>query len=245
MISCLMPTFNRYPSLTFLVNEAIESFLRQTYTDCELLICNDTPGQSIVFDNPRVRIFNLPYRLPTLSDKLQYLIDNAHGDIYCRWDDDDISLPWRLEYSMQKLRQQNKIEWRAANHWYSEANIIKQETKYPGNTHVMALFTRAALVAIGGQYPEKASGWEDQRFNELLNKAGYTGQGELVDVEDIYYIYRWSTGSQHLSGVGGGPTGLQSHYDRLGQQQIVSAEYRVTPFWRIDYVKAARQACTM
>ena len=81
----------------------MESFLRQDHPDKELLILNDTPGQKLVFEHPQVRIFNAQRRFPDLSAKIQYMIDRAAGDVFCRWDDDDLSLPWRLSYSLERL----------------------------------------------------------------------------------------------------------------------------------------------
>jgi hypothetical protein len=66
-----MPTFNRYPALGWLVEEAVDSFLRQSDENCELIVCNDAPGQTLRFDHPRVKIINARQRFPTLSHKLQ------------------------------------------------------------------------------------------------------------------------------------------------------------------------------
>ena len=59
LVSCMMLTYNRFTHPIHLVDEALASFLLQDYLDKELLICNDTPGQAIVFKHPRVKIFNL------------------------------------------------------------------------------------------------------------------------------------------------------------------------------------------
>ena len=154
-ISCLMPTYNRCPDKQTMLEEALESFVSQTYADKELIICNDTPNQKLVFDHPQVKIFNMDTRFPTLSDKLQWMIDNSSGDVLCRWDDDDICLPWRLEYSMDKLG--DALEWRAENYWYCP----KEETHHvisPGNTHTMSVWKREVLEKFpNGKYPEKAS----------------------------------------------------------------------------------------
>ena len=69
MITCLMPTYNRCPDNKYLIDESLESFLLQDYEDKELIICNDTPKQELNFSHEGVRVFNLPERFPTLSDK--------------------------------------------------------------------------------------------------------------------------------------------------------------------------------
>ena len=68
-----MLTYGRYAGEeadhTVLIEEAVESFLRQDYLRKELVILNDTPGQVIEFDHPRVKIINWPERYPTLGEK--------------------------------------------------------------------------------------------------------------------------------------------------------------------------------
>lgn len=234
MISCLCMTYNRCPDHQRLLEEAIESFLRQDYKDKELLVCNDTPGQHLEFSHPQVRIFNFPERMPTLTDKIQSMIDIARGDILCRWDDDDISLPHRLSYSRDKLG--DGLEWRAANYIYSAPDDFR-EVHNPGNTHVFGLFTRKVLEKIGG-YPSKVSGCEDMRFVDRLIEQGLgVRQGEPIPSEDMYYFYRWGVSPTHLSGHGDGPQGNihQNHYDRIGQRPAAVGEIHLHPHWNRDY----------
>lgn len=242
LVSCLCPTYNRMPDLRSLLEEAVECFLRQDYPDKELLICNDTPDQNLTFDHPQVKIFNLKNRMATLTGKINYLLTEAQGDAFCRWDDDDIHLPHRLSYSVSKLG--GRMEWRADRHWYSEAGVIKKLTLNPGNSHTMALWTRGALARIGG-YPKGLSGNEDQKFNEAIAKE-LGNRDQMIPTESTYYIYRWGTGSQHLSGVGGGSTENphQSHYNEIGNMPVQPGTFKLRPHWRRDYVKQAGEAFT-
>lgn len=240
MISCLCPTFNRYPQLGFLLEESVECFLRQGHADKELLILNDTPRQKLVYSGPearRIRIFNSELRLPDLSAKIQYLIDRAHGDVFCRWDDDDLSLPWRLSYSLAKLGDQP--EWRPENFWFASGEQQWREDHHPGNTHVMAIFRRAAVDLIGGTYPAGFSGGEDLTFNRLLAQAGRP-RGELIPTAEMFYVYRWGTGSRHLSGISdGSPRPHQAHWDALGRLPIKQGTFAIRPHWRRDYASLA------
>lgn len=239
MITCLMPTYNRCPDNKYLIDESLESFLLQDYEDKELIICNDTPKQELNFSHEGVRVFNLPERFPTLSDKLTWMINQARGDVLCRWDDDDISLPHRLSYSMEKLG--DSLEWRPANYWYCPPNKTIH-TKHPGNTHCMAVWRREVLDKIGG-YPPKASGWEDQAFNKAIYDAGISPfLGEEIPVEDIFYLYRWGVSPNHLSGTGGGEKGLQRHYDEIGFLPIKDAIFDLTPAWGMHYINRHNEA---
>ena len=46
LVSCILPTYNRPPTHQHLVEEAIESFLRQTYPHRELIVINDSRSRS-------------------------------------------------------------------------------------------------------------------------------------------------------------------------------------------------------
>ena len=114
-VICMMTTFNRVDGdeLT-LVNEAVNSFLKQTCKDASLFILNDTPGQELWIDHDswgthgRIVIHNFEERFPTLGDKIQWCIDKTWSKYLCRWDDDDISLPDRLNHSLNTI----------GNYWY-------------------------------------------------------------------------------------------------------------------------------
>lgn len=241
-ISCLMPTYGRTGGSLRLLAEAVEAFRQQTYADRELIIHNDTPGVEYVCHVPGVVVVNHHERMPTLSDKIQAMVDMASGDYMCRWDDDDISLPHRLEYSFLRLMRAGTLEWRPINYWYCPEGHQWEHVSRPGNTHIMALWHRALLDQLpGGTYPAKMSGWEDQAFNQLADATGHTKPVE-VPVEDVTYLYRWGVSNRHLSGHGGGPERMQRHYDEIGQAHHEPGRYVIEPGWRADYVQLARNA---
>lgn len=163
LISCLMPTFNRPATRPWLLNEAVQSFLLQDYPNKELIICNDTPDQELLLarNHANIKVVNLPKRFDTLGNKLDWMIRNvAMGEYLCRWDDDDISLPWRLSLSRLMLQHTANMagvktfhtngtlharEWRPENHWYFNGDQIVKETQHPGNTHIAAIWHRDIL----------------------------------------------------------------------------------------------------
>jgi hypothetical protein len=247
LVSCLLPTFNRYPTLSYLLEEAVECFLRQNYANKELIICNDTPGQTLRFNHPQVRVINAAQRFPTLGEKLDWMLRQAQGDYICRWDDDDLSLPWRLSHSVSRLfgqfirpgktwewtppsKQPDLAEWRPENHWYDPKGGQMTETKHPGNTHIMSIWHRRLILGVGMNYPGKAcpSGEEDQTFNQHIWSLGYPRHGDLLPLEDIFYIYRWGTGSKHLSGRGGGQI-MQESYEKLAEDTTYCGEWEINP----------------
>ena len=100
-VSCQCLTYGR----TKLLDEAVESFLRQDYEgEKELVILNDYPDLIIECDIPDVKVINLPYRMKTLYEKRNACVGLCSGDIIFVWDDDDISLPNRISYSIQEMK---------------------------------------------------------------------------------------------------------------------------------------------
>lgn len=245
LVSCLCPTFNRYPHLGHLLEEAVDSFGRQDYPDRELIICNDTPGQELFLPVShsfarKVRIFNVDKRFATLSEKIQFMIDQAQGEVLCRWDDDDIHLPHRLSYSIERLR--DKLEWRAENYWYDTGTLV--EAHGVGNTHIMSVWRREVLEKFPhGKYPIGHSGNEDQTFNRYLTEYASIPHGERIPLKDIFYLYRWGTGSTHLSGIAGGPKDNphQQHYDQIGKRPIEAEPFVIHPHWEKNYTNVVEQ----
>lgn len=231
LISCLCPTFNRLPNSIRLIEEAVESFLQQTYPNKELILCNDQPLQQLDFNHPQVKVINCAQRFPTFARKIDYMITQAQGDYLCRWDDDDINLPHRLEYSFHH-KQPSAREWRCENYIYYPKGGFPVVDYSHGNTHLTSIWHRSLLHEInGGLYPWQWAGGEDQKFNQLMQQAGYHHKGHMIPDDDIYYIYRWGVG-KHWSGPGGD---LQAVYDERGFDPVVQGTYPITPKWYEHY----------
>jgi hypothetical protein len=104
-------------------------------------------ARSWLFDYPRVRVLNVCERFPTLAKKLRWMIDQTRGELLCRWDDDDISLPWRLHLSVDQLG--DRLEWHPCNYWYCPPGKVLHDNGH-GNDHVQAIFRPELLDRIGG-----------------------------------------------------------------------------------------------
>lgn len=198
LVSCLLPTYNRYPDHGYLLEEAVQSFIAQDYQHKELIILNDTPGQSIVIQHPKIKCVNVGERFDRLGNKIHHMLHNlAQGDYICRWDDDDVSLPWRLSYSVGKLVEGAKnnpthchsfrvpsgivsyaSEWRPECHWFYHGEI-KQVTYNPGNTHIMAIWHRDIL---GFQPPP--AGIDPLRDTTIAVPITYPGEPCPSGLED-------------------------------------------------------------
>jgi len=232
VISCLMPTYNKFPQSQALVEEGVESFLRQTYLDAELIICNDTPGQILVFEHPRVRIFNVAERYPTLGDKLNAMTTMASGDLLCRWDDDDISLEWGLAWRHKVLVERNADYVCPKRFWATNG----QRTSFGYGSFAQCLYKREVHTKLGGYISSSFA--EDNDFEIRAGRNGFKVLGPKITMEETFYFYRWGTGSEHLSGYGRSGGG----WENIGKRPIQPGRYVLKPHWREDYALRAKRA---
>jgi GT2 family glycosyltransferase len=82
-----------------LAEEAMESFLRQTYPHKCLLIVNTHPDP-VYFEQeyPNVTVHNLaPDYFKNLNAKYNYALKQVETNWWAPWDSDDIWLPWHFE----------------------------------------------------------------------------------------------------------------------------------------------------
>lgn len=233
-VSCLCATFGRgQTQFQILLEEAIESFNRQTYRHKELVIVNDDPTQTIApVKIPGVVVLNLPRRFPGLGEKWNFIASMAGGNILTLWDDDDISLPWRLELCRDLLGDKDYLNPRSE--WFLKREGLVHNHPQNNCFH-SAMFTRKALSAIRG-FAYNSTDNDSDAAARMLS----AGQRKLIDVvpysplpiEQWYYLYRWGV-SDHLSAGYAG----NERWARLGRAVRPAGEFTVAPKWKTDYVR--------
>lgn len=236
LVSCLCLTYRRPQRDQHLLEEAIESFLRQTYPNKELIVLNDCPGQILSCDAPGVRVYNAPNRSNSVGEKRNLAVALAKGDVLVPWDDDDISLPWRLELSLARLGEADYyspgIIWVAR-----DGHLQRQPIWY--FAHVASMFTRAGFRKVGGY--RAISFGEDLRFDEDLRTQAHLSpysdpQVHELPAGDLFYLYRAGASGNHLS---------RAHnpfrWDEIGSRPIDQGYYTLRPHWRMDYVALTRR----
>jgi len=231
LVSCICPTYNRPPSHQHLLEEAIESFLRQDYPNKELIVINDCPGQELVCDAPGVRVVNVPERFPTLGEKRNAGVRLSRGELIAPWDDDDISLPWRLSLSVARLG--DAAYFNARRYWFLDGAGLHGDHAM-GVGHKCSLFTRAAFEAVGG-YPT-SSGAEDMEMDAALVTRMprvldvLSGDAELMRRE-WFYIYRWGVSPSHLTAR----VPHDAFYRELATWPVQPGRFELHPRWQQDY----------
>ncbi|MGH3136771.1 MAG: glycosyltransferase family 2 protein, partial [Gaiellaceae bacterium] len=104
LVSVLLAVHNGEPYLWM----ALESVLRQTMADFELIVVDDastdtTPEVIAAIDDHRLRVLRNEEQLG-LAASLNRGLDEAQGRYVARLDADDVALPRRLELQVARLR---------------------------------------------------------------------------------------------------------------------------------------------
>jgi hypothetical protein len=229
-VSCLCLTYGR----PHLLEEAIESFLRQTWNEGpkELIILNDHPEQTLRCDSDGVVVINLPRRLHTLGEKRNLCVALARYDNLIIWDDDDIYMPWRIEETMKKLPADHFFK--CPNAWMMNHGEIDADPAtnlfHGGTAYTRWLFTKAGGYSImnGGEDADL-----ENKFQRVIDKTGERCRHTALPVERLYYIYRWHHGSYHTTGC-----------DNLEEIRPVirTGEIILEPKWHLPYQELATVA---
>lgn len=190
-VSCICITYGR----PHLIGEAVESFLRQDYAgEKELIILNDHTDILLEMEgHPEIILLNHPERFPSIGLKRNAATRMSSGDVIFPWDDDDISLPWRISVTLEKMK--NLSYFKPTNLWWWNGNGV--EHKQGAMAHAMGGYSRKLFDLIGG-YPDFNSG-EDQEFEGLI-AARHLHHTDRLLPEEIFYVYRMiGTDTYHLS----------------------------------------------
>lgn len=235
LVSCVCPTFGKVKHL----NEAVYSFLIQTYTNKELIIFNNYAEVDIVFDHPQVKIINYKGIITGNTAECRNLGNQyASGEYIMTWDDDDIYLKDRIRWMTEVFLVDRKaggcnipqaginLVGTIGGAYYSEGNVILKKTDtFLSNT----LINKEFLL----KNPYKNGDADDQymrgKMNEGINRS-------ILSDTLTQYIYRWATDTYHISGA----VGLTLEENRnkmikwansLGLPPIV----HLSPYWERDY----------
>lgn len=232
-----------YKTLTYgrvhLLEEALHSFLLQDYEDREMIIVNDYPLQKLIFDHPKVKIFNLDTTFPIIGQKENFAIEQCQGDIIVTADDDDISLPWHCNNIMNSWLEDIPLMLWGNAVYYNEPNITSLIPV--GNSGF--IFSKKAWEKVGKSPLENAGG--DMTFVNKLKKE-FDWSTSYPPDDKISWFYRWSLPQcYHQSGLGKDTPDRENVVIRNAAYieklrifgRIPTGEIVLQPRWRHDYVK--------
>lgn len=167
MISIIMGIYNCADTLT----EALDSIANQTYTDWELIMCDDgssdktyKAAEKYIQEHPEYKIKLLRHKKNKgLNQTLNDCLEVASGEYIGRMDADDISLPTRFEKEIAEFKKDPNLSVVSCPMIYFDENgewgVGKCDNNYPkkgdlvfGTVHAHApcLIKREAIRAVKG-----------------------------------------------------------------------------------------------
>ena len=199
-----MPVHNGLPFLS----ESIESIVRQSFTDFELIILDDgsTDGSAEVLrhwarKDPRIHLL-ATNRKSGLSRSSNLLVSSAQSQLVARMDADDIAHPDRLRRQWELIEGNSAIvlvgtlsdgidsdgkQVRPRDRWR-----LLRKSPFPPFPHGSVMFRRSVFEEVGG-YSEQSVGWEEHELFLRMSR-----KGQIVVVPDVLYSYRYHVGSSTL-----------------------------------------------
>ncbi|MCU0537864.1 MAG: glycosyltransferase [Hydrococcus sp. Prado102] len=133
-VSVCIPTYNRANFLIYSVN----SVLQQTYSDFELIICDDgspdnTSEVVSQWNDSRIRYIKHPKNIGR-SKNMRSGFEAATGEYFIKFDDDDGLTPEFLEKTVAILDAESEIDFVCTNHWIIDRNHNKIESATQENS---------------------------------------------------------------------------------------------------------------
>ena len=213
-IDCLMGTYGRYS----LACEALACFLQQSVGAQASLLIYNHHLIPLSFDHPRVRVINEappPGSLRHLKKRMLELAD-PDAELIHWWDDDDLYLPWHLEDCLRHIG--TNVAWKPASSWMSEANVkfSRHANRFEGSWIFRAIYLMSAPLDTHPNYI-------DHPVFRQTEDAGLLASTELEGRTS--YVYRWDTGTEHVSGFGGSFSEEQQR-DHLEMYRLRSNDIR-------------------
>lgn len=199
-VSILLPIRNGEPYL----HDAVQSIVDQTFSDWELVAVLDgcTDGSEGViegFQDSRIKLFRMtaPGGFPYT---LNFGLKQCRGELVARMDQDDISLPSRLERQIAVFDSRPALAVLGTS-----AQIVDESSRVVGYRRVVTgvrrvgltllwrnqlihpavMFRRSLILELGGYDPASSPIFEDY---DLWLRA--VGLGEVDNLEDSLLKYR-------------------------------------------------------
>jgi len=191
-VSIIMGIYNCAPTLP----EAIDSILAQTFTDWQLVLCDDgskddtyTVAKKYQNQYPeKISLLRNPHNMG-LNHTLNRCLEAASGEYIARMDGDDISLPTRLEKEVTFLDAHPEyaivstpmIFFDETGDW-GRCYSIESPSKHdfikhsPVHCHAPCMVRREAYLAVGGYTEDpRMLRFEDVNLWYKLYAKGYSG----------------------------------------------------------------------
>lgn len=203
LVSVIMATYNEPQAL---IKQAIDSILKQTYNNIELIIADDSTKEETIntideaasSDN-RVVIVRKLSRMGFVN-ALNFALQTAKGELIARMDGDDVSISDRIEKQVNFARQHPDCDvFGGSMNIINEKGDIISERNYPSSAlafkrmfvfrnplaHPTIMFRRK-IIDNGFFYDPQFKKAEDLEFYLRLYKNGF----KICNMQDKLLNYR-------------------------------------------------------
>lgn len=232
MISVICPTYGR-PAL---LEEALESYLRQNDSNSELVIVNDQPGVTLLFDHPQVRVINHPVRFESLGEKRNFAVAASRGDIIVPLDDDDLFLPGYLTHCRSQLERVSGLMWYVPFNTLLYNRDEERLKLTPAMLPNLLVFRRSAWDMC--QFPP-VSFDENGLFLKSIVRAGCKGLQRRLPLKEMLYLVGWHpsmTSTYHTQKLyRANPHGFYQDISDWVEGHVDTGTIRLSPHWSHDY----------
>ena len=186
LISCLCVSHNSIEKVT----NAINDFLKQTYSNKELVIVTEKQNPNIIelrnlvgiknSGHKKIKLFMVDgVKYPTLGHLRNLSVENAKGEYVLQWDDDDINHEDRMQFMYEKLSQTSKKSC-----FLKKVIIIDKKTnkKYLSRNWGGVEGTMLALKSEMPKYKHLHKGEDTPVRNYFIQKDTYI----ILDAPHLY-----------------------------------------------------------
>lgn len=225
MISVVTLTYKRH----HILEEAIESFLRQNEKDAEMIIVNDAPEVKYLLDgvDGRVKIINHTERFPSILAKLKFAFSLAKNNYMFRLDDDDLLTEFSLRDAKKVITENPDFDvYRSEGHYFFSNNEYQDRGSSINNGNI---YTKDYISRIE---------WIDQSFGED-NWLTFFHNGKIHEYPEMSMIYRWGMSTYHISGMG--DVKQEEMFQRVDNDMKESGIYHLKPKFIADYYGQIRE----
>lgn len=231
---------------TKFLEEAIQSFLQQDYPSdkCELIIVNDYPLQTLVYDHPQIKIFNLQQTFTTIGAKENFATEQCRGDVILQYDDDDIALPNHLQNVNKFFVEGSAIlQWHRGI-FFNDLSI----TSISGIGNAGYVYSKEAWNT-SGKYQEENAGHDMSFVMKLRTLYPDRFVSAAPPDDEVSFIYMWGGRGYHASGQGtdtpGRPNIIQRHSAYIESERvkgnIPTGIVNLHPHWEDNYTNLLRE----
>lgn len=205
LVSILIPTYNR-PGL---LHRTLGSLVNQSYNNIEMIVINDAGKdiQQVIdnFNDPRIKYFQNEKNLD-LAGTRNVALRKSNGNYLCLLDDDDIFLPYTIEFRMYMMNKLNadvvytralQDIWEkvgATNNYRSVRKQLYWDSPFDRDLILIQnispcccpLFSRKAWTDTGNWFDETLTTSEDWDFWVHLSRKYDFHELKLIDCECSY-----------------------------------------------------------